>query len=216
MTDHHHSHDEKDRPSPFTPSNYETIGSIVESGRIWAEDAINSMHLTKDMTVLDFGAGTGIIGRHLLNTVKKVIFEDISEPMLEQCKIKLENLPKKNYEIFLGQIQDYNGEKVDAIVASLALHHAGNLEDCIKGMFELLKPKGKLGVVEFQLETPEEIQAQGKVINRHGFFPDEFREVLTKNGFINIEVKPAYPCYFTTDEGEKEIHKRFSAFAEKP
>lgn len=207
---HHHHHND------FSPENYDKAGNILEAGRIWAESVIDKLHITKDMLVIDFGTGTGIIGRNLLKHCRKVVFEDISSPMLNQCQKNLEQQELKNYEIFNGEIKDYQGEKADVIVSSLALHHAGTLEATLKAILSKLKPKGKLAVCEFVFESPEERKARGKKIPHPGYIPEEFIKCAKDCGFINIELKHANPVVFPNEDGVNETIERFSMFAESP
>lgn len=209
-THHHHHHD------TFSPENYDKTGNIIDAGRIWSQSVINSLHLTKDMVVIDFGAGTGIIGRNLLDHVKKVVFEDISEPMLNQCQKYLDQLDNKNYEIFVGEIKDYNGEKADVVVSSLALHHAGTLETTLNAILSKLKPKGKLAVCEFVFESPEERKEKGKKIPHPGYKPEEFVKCVQKCGFVNVVCQPTNSVTFPNEDGNNEEIERFSVFAEAP
>lgn len=181
------------RKSAFSPEKYDTTGNISEAGTIWSNRIIKSLNLTKDMTVIDFGAGTGIIGRNLLPHVKKVIFEDISEGMLHQCQRELEFQKNKNFEIFLGEIKNYNGEKVDVIVSSLALHHAGDLEGTVKDILSKLKSKEKFAVCELVYESEEEVKAKGNKLIHHGIVPEKFVNLLSKCGFVNVKWEPANP-----------------------
>ena len=46
-------------------------------------------YLNKDLTIMDFGCATGILGLNLINNVKKVIFLDSSKEMIKQVQIGL-------------------------------------------------------------------------------------------------------------------------------
>ena len=43
-------------------------------------------YLNKDLVIMDFGCGTGILGLNLINNVKKVIFLDSSKGMIKQVQ----------------------------------------------------------------------------------------------------------------------------------
>ena len=51
---------------------------------------LNSVDLDKDMKVMDFGAGTGLISSHVAPFVNKITAVDISEAMLNQLAAKPE------------------------------------------------------------------------------------------------------------------------------
>ena len=76
---------------------------------------------SEDMTVMDFGAGTGLIASNIAPLVNKILAIDISEAMLEQLSQK-EELQGKVETLCQDIIVDGIEERFDRIVSAMALH----------------------------------------------------------------------------------------------
>ena len=88
--------------------------------------------INKDLILLDLGCGPGLLGMSFINELKKVIFLDFSEGMINEVKNSLEEKNIKNYELKLGEIDSYNDEKVDLVTISMVLHHIKDIGKTIK------------------------------------------------------------------------------------
>ena len=99
--------------------NYDIFDSYAESWNRYSfvqENANNfikyineKIQLKKDMIIMDFGCGTGILGLNLINRVKKVVFLDSSKGMIKQVKKGISQIIALNYEIIEGDINKYKG-----------------------------------------------------------------------------------------------------------
>ncbi|KAK8853790.1 hypothetical protein M9Y10_016333 [Tritrichomonas musculus] len=187
----------------------------IESCNIWSEMIRKNIDLKPEMIIIDFGAGTGLVGINFLKYVKKVIFEDISESMLEQCRKNLSSQDSKNYEIFCGPIHDYKGENADIILASLVFHHIDDIYDLSKVLLSKLKPKGKLIICDF-LPGASFFEKMKPNIPHLGFVPEDLSKILINSGFAKAEIKPANPISHIQDDGHPEFYERFSIYAEAP
>ena len=184
-----------------------------EASARFSEQLKADLPLTKETVIFDFGAGTGRVTIPLLGDVSKVIFEDKNENMLKQCQENLDAQPHKNYELFHGEISQYNG-KADIIVASMVVHHIDDVEELLKIFLSKLNPHGILVVCDFlpgasffQLKPP---------IPHYGFVPEEFCQLLTKVGFVKTQHKDAAPLNHIYEDGKKDSFARFAVYAEAP
>jgi tRNA (cmo5U34)-methyltransferase len=102
-----------------------------------------------EISVVDLGAGTGLLSQFILSTYSKahVRLIDIAEKMLEQAKIRLKSFG--NQCVF--QVVDYvkekitsKAEKFDVIMSSLSIHHLTRIEKekLFGKIFHALKPGG--------------------------------------------------------------------------
>lgn len=187
----------------------------IESCRIWSEMIQKDINITSDMLIIDFGAGTGLVGINFLKNAKKVVFEDISDNMLSQCQKNLDSQNCKNYEIFHGPINDYNGEKADIILASLVFHHIQDISDLSKSLLSKLKPHGKLIICDF-LPGASFFERMKPNIPHLGFVPEDLSKTLLQNGFLKADIKPANLISHIQDDGKPEFYERFAIYAEAP
>ena len=136
-----------------------------------------------NMTILDFGCGSGNVGLGFIDEVQKVIFVDTSSGMINSVKNTLKSKNKKNYELLNGSIQDYKGEPVDLVISSLAFHHVDNLEETIKLFKKFIKSGGKIIIADLYLG---EAGFHGFKIPHEGFDPEKLKKIFEKCGFKNV------------------------------
>ena len=181
----------------------------------FANDVKSWIELTKEMVVLDFGSGTGNVGITLAENVNKVIFEDVSEAMLEQVKVNCTEKGISNYSTFLGTIEDYKGEKVDLVTAGMVLHHVEDLDSTFKSFLNNMKPHGHLCLIDF-LPGAAFFSRIPVPLPHLGFVPEELGEKLKSLGFVKYEIKPAVPYTHVQEDGSTEVYQRFALIAEAP
>ena len=213
------SHDNKLHKCPIEGAKYDT-----EQMKALAKEMVDEIKkyvkIDKNSTILDFGAGTGLIGLSFINEVKHVIFEDISSTMLDYLEYKCQNENIKNYSTFLGVMEDYKtNEKVDLITAGLVLHHIEDLNSLFKCFLKLMKPHTYLCLTDLKKDAKMfdlQIHHHDHKMPHRGSVPEELCELLKKAGFIKTEIKPASDIIFTTHDGKEIISERFMIFAESP
>ena len=139
--------------------------------------------LLSDKEILDFGGGTGLLALPLAKQGKSVTLVDISEKMLEQARLKVEQQDIKNIQ-FLEQDLLVNPleQKFDIIVVSRVLHHIPDL-DATLAMFHChLRENGQVLIADFTKIEP----------NHHGFDLAELETKLAQNDFSSIDSQILY------------------------
>ena len=204
---------------PIEGEKYENE-QIKQKAKEMADEIKSCIKLNKESIFFDFGTGTGLVGLNFINDVKYVIFEDISEVMLDYLEYKCQNQNIKNYTIFKGVMEDYNNcdIKVDLITAGLVLHHIEDLQSLFKCFLKIMKPKAYLCLTDLKKNAPMfNIHSHHAHHMPHkGFSPEELCKELEKAGFIKTEIKPASNISFITEEGKEIISERFMIFAQGP
>jgi SAM-dependent methyltransferase len=110
-----------------------------------------SVTLSEDATVLDFGAGTGLVCAKLAPRVGKVLAVDVSKAMLEQLAAKpgLEG----RVEIFCQDILAQPlGRRADLIVSAMAMHHVADTRALVRALFDHLEPGGRVALADLDAE----------------------------------------------------------------
>jgi SAM-dependent methyltransferase len=156
--------------NPFQPEVYRTIPGVVENDVNFVQRIEEILPLDSSMVVLDFGAGTGLVTFELLPKVGKVYLLDPSKRSLDQFQSDVEKTSFKNFEICNGVIDDFKFPALDIVVCSVSLHHVPDLVDALKKIFQVLKPGGRLFIIENEMIKF-----------------DELRRHLQEIGFTNIE-----------------------------
>ena len=145
---------------------YDLMNDLMSLGihRFWKKFTLMHTGLTEGMIALDVAGGTGDLAEALAKQVGKsgsVILTDINASMLSEGRNKL--LDKGSFNN-ITLIQS-NAEKLpfedntfDCITIAFGLRNVTNKEEALKSMLNVLKPGGKLLVLEFskpnELLTP--------------------------------------------------------------
>jgi demethylmenaquinone methyltransferase/2-methoxy-6-polyprenyl-1,4-benzoquinol methylase len=121
---------------------------------IWRKKAISMLKASRPRLILDVATGTGDFAFQAIKTLQpeKIVGVDISEGMLEiaRNKIKARGLA----HIFSVQLGDSEGlgfddDHFDAVTVAFGVRNYENLEKGLSDMFRVLKPGGKIVILEF-------------------------------------------------------------------
>lgn len=101
---------------------------------------------TKRESALDVGCGGGSLAFELARLFDRVVAIDISGPMLELARRKR---PAPNIDYRLGDANDLDvAGSFDAVVSRNALHYVDDLPETLLQLRSLLRPGGRLIVVD--------------------------------------------------------------------
>ncbi len=120
----------------------------------WRKKAIKQLQSLQPQYILDVATGTGdvaILTQKMLHP-KKITGIDISEGMLELGRKKIEKLGlKTEIELVQGDSETihFADNSFDAVTVAFGVRNFQNLEKGLTEMLRVLKPGGKLVVLEF-------------------------------------------------------------------
>lgn len=120
----------------------------------WRKKALKELKELKPQYMLDVATGTGdvaILANEILNP-KKITGIDISTGMLELGRKKIEKLHLSHkIELLKGDSEkiNFDDESFDAVTVAFGVRNYENLEQGLMEMLRVLKPGGKLVVLEF-------------------------------------------------------------------
>jgi demethylmenaquinone methyltransferase/2-methoxy-6-polyprenyl-1,4-benzoquinol methylase len=120
----------------------------------WRKKAIKELRTLKPQNVLDIATGTGDVAilTHQLLKPNKIVGIDISEGMLDLGKKKIEKLQLTNkIELLAGDSENikFNDNYFDAATVAFGVRNFENLEQGLDEILRVIKPGGKLVVLEF-------------------------------------------------------------------
>jgi len=147
----------------------------VERARIIAEQIFQLIPISKEMQVMDFGCGTGLLGFHFVKKAKTVTFADTSRGMLEQVESKARKGNMENVST-LNLTEHSHQRCFDVIVSLLTLHHIENTQVCIQTLTNQLLPGGTLCICDLDKED--------------GSFHGETK--VPHNGFVRSDIECAF------------------------
>ncbi|MBS1754650.1 MAG: bifunctional demethylmenaquinone methyltransferase/2-methoxy-6-polyprenyl-1,4-benzoquinol methylase UbiE [Ferruginibacter sp.] len=120
----------------------------------WRKKAIKELTLLKPKIILDVATGTADVAIMTTNILKpeKITGIDISEGMLQIGRKKIEKLGLQNtIELLNGDSETINfkNNTFDAVTVAFGVRNFENLEKGLAEIYRVLKPGGKLVVLEF-------------------------------------------------------------------
>ncbi len=200
---------------------YDFLNHFLSAGidRVWRKKTIRLLKKDNPEKILDMATGTAdmaILACQLLNPIK-VTGIDLSAEMLELGRKKVEK-EGFNDKIELlkgdGEAINFPDNSFDAVMAAFGVRNFENLENGLKEMYRVLKPGGKLLILEFSKPKPgiksfynlymgivapevarwfRQNKDAYKYLNRSSnAFPDrhDFVEILNRVGFSDTEFNP--------------------------
>jgi len=178
-------------------------GDIRVKGAQTIADAIKERFtLTKDMHIMDFGVGTGLLGFEIAKSVAKVSGVDMSQSMLE--KLQEKNTPKLHIEAICQDIvKEPLKQKFDGIVSSMTLHHIEDLETFFMSIKNNLKENGFIAIADLELEDGT-FHSDNSGVFHFGFDEKELCEIVESCGFKEI--------VFTNINTINKPHRDFGVF----
>jgi ubiquinone/menaquinone biosynthesis C-methylase UbiE len=164
------------------------FGRDYVPGRSWKGLAETLLQLMPPMVVGDLGAGEGTFSQLLAQRAERVIAVDNSAKMVEfGARLAKENA-LTNLEYRLGDLESppIEAGTLDLAFFSQSLHHALHPEKAVCAAFRLLKPGGRIVILDLKrhgFEQAREMYADTWL----GFSEVDLRVFLEQAGFRNVE-----------------------------
>lgn len=164
------------------------FGKDYVPGRSWKALAEALIKVLNYQVVADLGAGEGTLAQLLAQRAEKVIAVDLSPKMVEFGQNLAIQNGLTNLEYRIGDIENppIDDASLDLAILSQALHHAEHPQRAIDAAFRILKPGGRLIVLDLlqhNFEEARELYADRWL----GFSESDLAAMLEKSGFIRVE-----------------------------
>ncbi len=147
-----------------------------------------------ELTVMDFGAGTGLIAGKIAPLVNRIHAVDVSPAMLEQLA-KKEELADKVTIHCRNLLEKPLDLEVDLIVSAMAMHHVEDTRALLSTLHAHLRPGGKVAIADLEAEDgtfhPEHVDG----LFHHGFDREDLSRLMHETGFTEVEIETACDVY---------------------
>lgn len=138
-------------------SRYDVMNDLMSFGihRLWKRRFVEMAAVRPGQVVLDIAGGTGDIVERIyprLGDSGRIILSDINASMLQQARSRMiDNGILKNLEYVQANAEalPFADNYFDCITIAFGLRNVTNIDKALASMFRVLKPGGKLLVLEF-------------------------------------------------------------------
>ena len=151
----------------------------------FTENVVKAMQLNGNEKILEVAAGTCGFGRKIAPFAMSVIELDATEEMLQKGKTANEKAGLRNveYKVGLAESIPFEDGEFDIVCTRLAFHHFENPEEVLKEMRRVLKPSGKIAVIDMIADEDE----ARETANRFETIRDNSHsKTLSKNEFMSL------------------------------
>lgn len=160
---------------------------LLEPGQSWMLWANALASLLPPLDVVDFGCGSGVLSVELARWARHVTAIDKSPAALEQAKARLGREKRSNVTFVEADLHQLPAglPKHDLVVISQSLHHVDEPAEVLREAARLLKPNGRLVVLE--LMPHAEAWVKTRLGHVHlGFEPATLEHALHAAGFTDV------------------------------
>lgn len=152
----------------------------------------NTVKITPEMDVLDFGCGTGLLTLRFQPLARSVTGIDSSKGMLAVLEEKIQNQHLTNVtarciDVEKGEVPDGT---YDLIVSSMTFHHIREVQPLLAILSSLLKPAGTLAIADLDSDNGKFHDTPEGVFH-NGFDRCIMKKHFETTGFVNIRNRTA-------------------------
>ena len=141
--------------------------------------------LHAEMELMDFGAGTGLLGFEIARYVKKVYGIDTSLSMLEALRAKNTqelSIEPIHQDIIINPLE----RSFDGLVSSMTLHHIEDLQRFFSTIHKNIDDDGFIAIADLELEDGS-FHSDNTGVFHYGFDTDRLCQIASRCGFKDIE-----------------------------
>jgi ArsR family transcriptional regulator len=178
----------QDKMRTFFDSVAGRMGRDYVPGKSWKSLAEVFLRLMPPMVIADLGSGDGSFALLLSRSAVRVIAVDSSQKMLDVAREQAASNSISNVEFRMGDMEEVpiDARSVDLVFFSQSLHHAAHPERAIGEAWRILRPAGRIVILDLakhRFEEAREMYADEWL----GFTETEVEAMLTSAGFEGVQ-----------------------------
>jgi len=186
----------------------------VELARAIAEN-IALLPLHTEMTAMEYGCGTGLVGLALAPRLGSLMAMDTSKGMLDVLAGKIKEQGLTNVTpLCLDLTVDTCTQRFDLIFSAMTLHHIGETDLILEKFYHLLKDYGTLAIADLDSEDGS-FHSAGAGEKHYGFNREALSGILLNLGFSSVNFRTVHTIRKVDEKGSKRDYPVFLLTAQK-
>ncbi|SEF66825.1 Methyltransferase domain-containing protein [Halpernia humi] len=185
---------------------FDVQSSITQNVGNIGQLILKEIPFSKEMHVMDFGSGTGLLLSQIAPFVKEITAIDISKAMIGVLQSKLDRIECKVQILEMDLTKETLETEFDAIVSSMTIHHIENVQAIFNKFYTLLKDNGSIAIADLDVEDGS-FHTEDTGVFHTGFDRNEFFKIAENAGFKDLKIQTAsimekptglYPVFLLT------------------
>ncbi len=208
------------------PRHYHAMGALLSFGQDprWRRMLVATIAPRPGERVLDVATGTGLVAMALARSGCEVVALDQSEPMLSVARTRLAHAGElaRRVRFVTGEAErlPFEDGEFDALTFTYLLRYVDDRSATLRELARVLKPGGRIGMVEFGVPSQAPLRALWRVHTR-AFMPLLGRMVspawLEVGRFLGPSIEELYarepdPAALWRANGIEDVHERRPSF----
>lgn len=184
----------------------------VQLAREVTATILREVPLSRHMTVLDYGCGSGLVTLGIQPHAGRIVGADSSQGMLDVLARKVQEQGIDNVSTRLIDLTSHDRLEgdFDLIVSSMTMHHVCDVAALVADFIRALVPGGWLALADLEAEDGS-FHDDPTGVCHHGFERSFIHSLLTESGCSDVRVVPAAIMHKDTPEGGKRPYPVFLA-----
>jgi cyclopropane fatty-acyl-phospholipid synthase-like methyltransferase len=175
----------------------------VQNAKSIAELIIENIDLNKEMKLMDFGAGTGLLSYFIAPHIDTIVAVDNSPSMLEKFREKSEEFACKTEVLELDLSINNIEQRFNGIISSMTIHHLQDTKKLFQKFYDMLEEGGFIAIADLDSEDGT-FHSDNRGVFHFGFEREVLAKIAKEVGFKNISFQLANEI--------KKPHKDFTVF----
>ena len=174
-----------------------------------AKEMLRLLPIKKEMSAIEFGAGTGLLSFMLKDFLNDIILVDSSTEMVNVANKKIDAIGAKNLKTIVFDIEHetYSGKTFDLIFTQMVLHHVNDIEKLFRNFYKILNPNGFIAIADLYTEDGS-FHDEG-FSGHNGFNVEDLTLTLNK---CNFRVSTAEQCFTINKKISENVTNQYPVF----
>jgi cyclopropane fatty-acyl-phospholipid synthase-like methyltransferase len=167
--------------------NYEKDKNRVDNITNISSIILSKINFTKDMHIMDFGSGTGLLLGKIAPNVAKITAIDMSKSMNEVLNAKRDEIACELDILNIDLTKNSIDLEFDSIISSMTMHHIKNIKNILTTFYNVLKKDSFIALADLKIEDGT-FHKEDTGVHHFGFDTNSFKEIGKSVGFKNIKI----------------------------
>lgn len=171
--------------------NWDMSSMRMQNAKEIASVIIKNINIQPSFSIMDFGAGTGLLSYFISPYISHITAIDNSQSMLDEFIAKKDEFKCETKVLLLDLTTQNIDTKFDVIVSSMTLHHIQNTKAILEKFHKMLNSGGYIAIADLDSEDGTFHSGEDEGVFHYGFDREALADMATQAGFVDVKFETA-------------------------